>query len=919
MSDTIYQFVAEAKETLEELNRLLLALEANTSDTSLVDSIVTCIHTLHSAAERINHEQLVLITNSYRSAISSLQHTDNTSLPEQLEVFFKASELVNTLVEQVENKKLEPIDIDEVVQALNNLTPSTPPATEVEVPQPPEHQATAHIPAQELKTYAPSPGMITVANKQLVDPDMTIVVDAFLMEARDLFEDLEIDLPGLNSQEDKSAIFAKVINQLHVLRSSSGFLSLEQVTMLAKFLEEVLQQLLDEQIEWQQELHDLLHAGFGQLRECVIQVQQGKLTPVEYDAIMNALEKAAKGHFTPELLSTLPHFEDSFLLELNVEQAEEESDTSKQEEANIYVGPDHPLYSDGMKEIVESFIVETGELFDDLDNKLLELEENYQDEALVNDIFRAVHTIKGSAGFLSLDQLNQLTHHFEDVLNRLRHGDLTFHSDMMDVMFEAFDLMKVLQKQVIDMELEVISTSNIVAQLKLISEGKFKGSTSSSGSKATKTKQPESKSEASGQPKSQKPTTKRAPDRSTETIRVEVERLDSLMNLVGELVLNRNRLVQIIDDVSHVLQEHDELYRTLLDTSSQLDFITTELQTGVMHTRMVQVGRIFNKFPRVVRDLAKDANKKINLVIQGAETELDKSLTEEIGDPLVHLIRNSVDHGVEPPDVRVSNGKDPQGTIRLSAQHEGNNIVIEIEDDGKGIDPEKLKKKALEKGLITEKEAAEMADKEAFNLIFKAGFSTAEKVTKISGRGVGMDVVKTNIAKMNGTIGINSELGVGTVITLKLPLTLAINQSLLVRQGEETFAIPLHSVIEVVSLDEQKIDTINGREVIRIRERILPLVRIGEVLDIPNSKESENAYAVVVGLAHHRIGLVTDDLVGQKEIVIKPLGNYLKKVEGIAGSTILGDGHVIMILDVAQLIRSDKERARAQTPELEMA
>ncbi|MBX2821906.1 MAG: chemotaxis protein CheW, partial [Rhodothermaceae bacterium] len=518
-----------------------------------------------------------------------------------------------------------------------------------------------------------------------------------------------------------------------------------------------------------------------------------------------------------------------------------------------------------------------------------------------------------SAGFLGLDQLNQLAHHFEDVLNQLRRGGLAFHSDMLDIMFEAFDLMKVLQQQVIDMKLEVIDTQNIVKQLKLISEGKFEGISSSK----TAVPQPTSAKPAAG--KASKPTSKRSQDRSPETIRVEVERLDSLMNLVGELVLNRNRLVQIIDDVSHVLQEHDDLYKTMLDTSSQLDFITTELQTGVMHTRMVQVGRIFNKFPRVVRDLAKDANKMINLVIEGAETELDKSLTEEIGDPLVHLIRNSVDHGVEPPDVRTSNGKDPQGSIRLSAQHVGNNIVIEIEDDGKGMDPEKLKKKAMEKGLISDKEAAEMSDKDAFSLIFKAGFSTAEQVTKISGRGVGMDVVKTNIAKMNGTISINSELGVGTVITLKLPLTLAINQSLLVRQGDETFAIPLHSVIEVVNLNEQKIDSVNGQEVIQIRERILPLVRIGEFLDIPNSKKSEHAYAVIVGLAHHRIGLVADDLVGQKEIVIKPLGSYLKQVDGIAGSTILGDGHVIMILDVAQIIRSDKERQRAAASELEMA
>ena len=372
----------------------------------------------------------------------------------------------------------------------------------------------------------------------------------------------------------------------------------------------------------------------------------------------------------------------------------------------------------------------------------------------------------------------------------------------------------------------------------------------------------------------------------TDTIRVEVQRLDSLMDLVGELVLGRNRLLQLASDMK-TTDNTDELLHELSETNAQVDFITTELQTAVMHTRMVQIGRVFNKFPRVVRDLAREFGKEIDLVIEGEETELDKSLIEEISDPLVHLVRNAADHGLEQPEVREAAGKPRRGRMRLAAGHEGNHVVIEIEDDGAGINVELVKQKALERGLVTEKEAAEMTDAQAFEFLFQAGFSTAQKVSKVSGRGVGMDVVKTNISRLNGSINITSTPGQGTRFTLKLPLTLAIIQSLLVRVGVETFAIPLHAVIEVVGLSNENISTIRGREVITLREEVLPLIRVGETLDV-------DGYA----------------LTGQKESVIKPLGNYLKKVAGVAGSTIMGDGRIIMILDVGELVSMEKNKRR---------
>jgi two-component system chemotaxis sensor kinase CheA len=387
-----------------------------------------------------------------------------------------------------------------------------------------------------------------------------------------------------------------------------------------------------------------------------------------------------------------------------------------------------------------------------------------------------------------------------------------------------------------------------------------------------------------------------------QTIRVDVKRLDHLMNLIGELVLAKNRLIKINDDVEE-RYEGEEFLEELNQVVSIVSLVTTDLQIAVMKTRMLPVGKVFNKFPRMIRDLSRELNKKIELVISGEDTELDKSIVEEIGDPLVHIIRNSCDHGIETPEERVAKGKPEVGTITLKAYNEGNQIVIQIDDDGKGLDPEMLKNKSLEKGIITEKEADQMSDKEAYTLIFKPGFSTAAAVTNVSGRGVGMDVVKTNIEKLNGIIDIDSEIGKGTSMKLKIPLTLAIIQALLVGVQEEHYAIPLASVLETVRISKDEIYTVEGKSVMRLRDEVLSLVHIGDIFEVERILDSSDfAYVVVLGLGTSKIGLIVDTLVGQEEIVIKSLGDYLKGIEGIAGATIRGDGGVTLIVDVVALM-----------------
>ncbi|GAA7070461.1 chemotaxis histidine kinase/response regulator CheAY2 [Helicobacter pylori] len=387
-----------------------------------------------------------------------------------------------------------------------------------------------------------------------------------------------------------------------------------------------------------------------------------------------------------------------------------------------------------------------------------------------------------------------------------------------------------------------------------------------------------------------------------QTVRVDVRRLDHLMNLIGELVLGKNRLIRIYGDVEE-RYDGEKFLEELNQVVSSISAVTTDLQLAVMKTRMQPVGKVFNKFPRMVRDLSRELGKSIELIIEGEETELDKSIVEEIGDPLIHIIRNSCDHGIEPLEERRRLNKPETGKVQLSAYNEGNHIVIKISDDGKGLDPVMLKEKAVEKGAISERDAEGMSDREAFNLIFKPGFSTAKVVSNVSGRGVGMDVVKTNIEKLNGIIEIDSEVGVGTTQKLKIPLTLAIIQALLVGVQEEYYAIPLSSVLETVRISQDEIYTVDGKSVLRLRDEVLSLVRLSDIFKVDAILESNSdVYVVIIGLADQKIGVIVDYLIGQEEVVIKSLGYYLKNTRGIAGATVRGDGKITLIVDVGAMM-----------------
>ncbi|MBO8126808.1 MAG: chemotaxis protein CheA [Firmicutes bacterium] len=397
-----------------------------------------------------------------------------------------------------------------------------------------------------------------------------------------------------------------------------------------------------------------------------------------------------------------------------------------------------------------------------------------------------------------------------------------------------------------------------------------------------------------------------------QTVRVDIEKLDGLMNLVAELVINRSRLAQIgVDNNQAIFNE----------TIGELAQITTDLQSLVMKARMVPIDQVFNRFPRMVRDLSRELGKEINLVIEGAETELDRSVVDEIGDPLVHLLRNAADHGIEPPEERERLGKPRSGTIKLSARHEGNQVVVEISDDGAGIDYDKIRRKAVQKGFITEDEANNLTNEEAAKLLFKSGFSTAEKVTDVSGRGVGLDVVASKIQALNGTVDLESELGKGSTFTIKLPLTLAIIQALLVKLGKnEVYALPLENIEEIINITKDELKSVQGQKYILYRGQVIPAIDLSELFEVPDAVEHDQAKRtmVVIKAAGRRLGLMVDDLIGQQEIVIKSLDNLIKDVEGFAGAAILGDGTVSLILDVLEIAAIQKRLAK-ETGEVQEA
>lgn len=659
------------------------------------------------------------------------------------------------------------------------------------------------------------------------------------------------------------------------------------------------------------------------------------------------------------------------------------------------------------------FLEELEEQLALIDDCILKMEQEGKTDRVIQNLFRAAHTLKGSSAAMGFESMKELTHEMEHLLDLVRHDRMEVSTGLISLLFTSLDLLKELKREIESTDQTVSNILPLLAELQAfaagntheqalldkkklkhslslymetkIGEAQEKGATVSwvrvtiskdsvikgarahvvlknlndwgevlfsdpspdmidegneesieisyvfAGSKTTDeiksyvasmievvgvevdVLQRQSSSEEDIVP-AHVPAPVIAADLPTEinnepsgnknqTIRVSVERLEDLMNLVGELVIDQTRISQVERNLLRQDASFSESMEELGQISDHLSRVISELQGSVMKARMLPMEQLFNRFPRMVRDLALKLNKDVELVIEGKDTELDRTLIEEIADPLIHLIRNALDHGIEPAEDRIAKGKSPKGTIRIRAAHEDNQVIIYVEDDGSGIDASKILKSAIHKGLLAEADAGTYTEKEAINLIFHSGFSTASSVSDVSGRGVGMDIVKSHIEKLNGLIDIHTEIGKGTQFKIRLPLTLAIITGLLVRLNAQTFIIPMSNIAEIVRVTPAEIQSMRGESVIVLRNQIIPIVWLHDQFHIEKQTITmKHTQLVIVGTAEKRIALAVDELLGNQEVVIKSLGSYIGKVDCISGATILGDGKVALILEISAVI-----------------
>lgn len=602
----------------------------------------------------------------------------------------------------------------------------------------------------------------------------------------------------------------------------------------------------------------------------------------------------------------------------------------------------------GMEELLQDFLQEATDLLSDVDNKLVDLEKTPDEKSLLNDIFRGFHTIKGGAGFLNATELVTLCHLTENLFDKLRNDELQLTPELMDLIMSATqgvremfgELTQSLQPQPADPAL-------LDALRAVIQGGGVKPSAPAPAAPAPAAEAPAAApaapaSQVAGEPDwnavhaamteggvppsnatpanaphvaaaataaAPKPAPKpapraAAPAKPETTIRVDTARLDQVLNLSGEIGLTKNRLTSLRADILAGKNDSETLH-ALDQAVSQLDLLVSDLQNSVMKTRMQPIGRLFQKYPRIARDLARQMGKNIELVLAGEETEVDKTMIEDLADPLIHLIRNAVDHGVESPEDRKSSGKPDKSLVRLEARQEGDHIVLIIADDGRGMSPEKIRSKAVEKGLITEEEANTLDERQSLNLIFLPGFSTKTQISDVSGRGVGMDVVKTNIQKLNGSIEIKSELGKGSVFIISLPLTLAILPVLLVLLDDQPFALPLSLVREILPIEHDKIQEVGGKETLVVRGEVLPVLSLTKLLGWPVRQYPE--YGVFMQTAERSFILGVDSFAGRDDAVIKSLEDFRPK--GVAGVTTLSNGQIVLILDIKELLADQGDSA----------
>ena len=904
MSPIIGEFLTESYENLDQLDQDLVDLEANPEEKSLLASIFRTIHTIKGTCGFLGFTKLESIAHVGESLLSKLRDGELIMTQDITNSLLTMVDAVREILSNIDDNRSEgSIDYTDLVELMTYLqnggnSESTVSTNEPVVPVAEPITPTLSVEESESQ-HETSAGL----------GDMSLIISEFLTESYENLDQLDQDLVDLEANPEEKSLLASIFRTIHTIKGTCGFLGFTKLESIAHVGENLLSKLRDGELDMTQDIANSLLTMVDAIREILSSIEnshsEGAIDYTDLVELMKHLQIESGSEKNISVNETMiPEAEPLSHISLDEEPKQQEVSRSLFErlggqavlDSAIDILYDKILTDDRIKGFFENIDTER------LRNKQKAFmafafggEAEYKGKSL-----EEAHRSLADQG-LSGDHFQVMVEHFRGALNELNISETLIDEAIKNVL-KTQD--KIISKPLINSEVSVSvpESASVEEEVVQVPEQKLEDM-----------KIRDKKDRRSGNRESEETflasneNRRSGGDRRSESIRVDVDLLDRLMNLVGELVLTRNQIVQ------YAATEKDTSF---ISTTQHLNQLTAELQEGVMKTRMQPIGNIWSKFPRVVRDLSQSCRKNVRLDMEGKDTELDKTLIEAIKDPLTHIVRNSVDHGIESPEERTANGKNPEGRILLRAYHEGGQVNIEVIDDGGGIDPEKIKRKAISKNLISPQDATRMSDREITNLIFAPGFSTAEKVSNLSGRGVGMDVVKTNIEKIGGSVDIQSRVGEGTTLKVKIPLTLAIIPALLATCGGLRYAIPQVSLVELVRLEAEDgvsaVEYIQGSPVYRLRGNLLPLVYLNKELGFESQADSASVNIVVLQADSRQFGLVVDEINNTEEIVVKPLGKQLKGITAYAGATIMGDGKVALILDAMGLA----QKAHVLTEEL---
>ncbi|SHN49341.1 two-component system, chemotaxis family, sensor kinase CheA [Desulfovibrio litoralis DSM 11393] len=933
-------FIVEAKEHLETIEPNLLELEKAPDNLSILNEIFRPMHSLKGASGFLGLNKINGLAHRAENVMDELRKGTMTTSTVIMDVILEATDALRRMIENLETIGNEgDVETEGTIVKLDAIMAGTYSADDADGSS---ADVINDVSDDIVEVSATSPTVI-VESSSADSADSSIAADTvgvssrewiatlaplntyalnsfgeghlkdFIDEAKENVENLAT---GLLSLEKNPTDHSELVNDLfrffHNLKGNSGIVGYNELNSVTHEAETLLNMVRHDEIPVSKNLVDLLLLVVDVIDELIVRIDptSGQVHPVDVNTLLGRLQQANNGG--------------AIEMPVGVGRVPVDSENTSTKDKKV----DPKLSSEPVAPTIESddlsvFIDTVKQQQASVNLALEELAKDSSQKEYIDGLFRSLVTIQNAANFMELEDIKTYAQRTSGIVDKARSTDMDFGM-MVDLLKQECSIIsdmvetaiKDLKKLASDKPApaapatETQKTDNVVKQS---SEKVVQSASPVKSSPVSEVAKPASapSSPQASAPKPQAPPTPPKPGaqpptpakkddavpKSSSTIRVDHEKLDHLMNLIGELIINRNRYTLLARQLEEKV-DVNLVAQNLTETTYGMARISDDLQDTIMKVRMVPVSSVFSRFPRLVRDLSRKSGKEVELVMEGEETELDKSVVEVIGDPLVHLIRNSVDHGIEDADVRVAKGKSAKGKVCLRAFHKGNSVAIEVEDDGKGIDPEKMREVAIRKGIISPEDARALDDREAMELIFAPGFSSAEVITDISGRGVGMDVVRTNIKSLKGSITISSEVGKGTRFTLLLPLTLAIIDALMVNVAGDMYAIPLDAVSETTKIEARRLTDVKGRKAVTLRGEVLGILSLAELLGLPNNSAGQDVLSVVVIHDNdRRLGLVVDRLLERQEIVIKPLSAYLGDLKGISGATIMGDGSVILILD----------------------